>query len=84
MVEWWEDMEMPSHAVHFAQYKSHHWIGIENPAPRDTMVAINWTATARCRYMFPRNAVIAKQSAPSDWHQKSGPSSIGNVWCSRL
>ena len=84
-----------SHAVHFARYKAHHWIGIENPVLEIQlmsgmlvfdldMVAIDWTATARCRCTFPHNTFIAIWRTPSERHRKSGPSSILNVGRSRL
>ena len=57
-----------------------HW----KSGSRDTMVAINWTATARCRCTFPRNTFIAIWRTPSERHRKSDPSSILNVGRSRI
>ena len=48
------------------------------------IVHINWTVTPRCRCTFPCNTFIAIWKAPSEQHQKSGPGSMSNVWCSRL
>ena len=71
MVEWWEDMEMPSHAVHFAQIEAHRWNYIENPVlviwimsgmlvfDLD-IVARNGPEMARCHSMFPRSTCSTK------------------------